>query len=560
MLASATPLTEISTVLLLLALVSLLAIAAKNWTVPYPTLLVLAGACLALVPGLPDVQLTPDVVFLLFLPPLLYYAAWQTNLRDFRQEIRPIGFLAFGLVLATTLVIGCVCKWYVPEMPWAAAFALGAIISPPDAIAATAVTQKLGVPKRVITILEGESLLNDAAGLVAYRVALAVAAGELFTISGTAFHFLYVAVGGIAVGIVVGYLAINVHRRLDDPVIETVLSVLMPYAAYIVCEELAVSGVLACVCLGWLKRAYATEVYSATTRLHTVAVWQSIVFVLTGLTFIFIGLGLRSVVISIADEASLELSIQLTLLVLICTIALRLLWVFPMAWLPAYLIPSSRKNGEYPSNRLLILIGWTGMRGVVSLACALALPSDFPFRNTIFFTVFGVIFGTLVIQGLSLPYLVKALKIQQQGRSTSAQEMDARLAMLAEGNLFLQQQIASGSPESEMQYIQSRMTRQADIWLSTLHSQLGQVGDEVSIEHQPSRIQNTYLALLKKQRLKLHQLVSQGIIDEATANKLHRELDMDESRLLSITGASAADSATNVVANVVASTVENKAK
>lgn len=534
MLATVTPLFEISTVLLLLCLVTLLAFATRKWMVPYPTILVIVGALLALVPGLPDIQLTPDVVFLIFLPPLLYSAAWQTNFQEFYHHLRPIAFLALGLVVATTLVVGSVCKWLVPEMSWPVAFALGAIISPPDAVAATAVTNKLRVPKRIVVILEGESLLNDASGLVAYRVALAVAAGEVFSWTGTLVSFVLVAAGGLLLGAVVGWLAIRIHERLDEPVVETVFTLLTPYAAYIAAEAFHLSGVLACVCSGLLVRAYGAELFSAATRLHASAVWESVVFVLTGLTFIFIGLGLRGVLVSIADESLLVQSIMLSTVVLGVTILVRIACVLPLAWTPAFVL-QGRKEWKPIPFRYLLLIGWTGMRGVVSLAAALALPADFPHRNLIFVTVIGVIFGTLIIQGVSLPFVVKWLRLPKEGRPAPDQEVDARLLLLAEANLFLNARRDAGVPESEIEYLQNHFHSQAEAWLSRLAFN---ASDEL-IENQSRRCQDTYLQVLRRQRKRLHQMARDSIVEERVVQKIERELDMEETRLTSVTAADA---------------------
>jgi CPA1 family monovalent cation:H+ antiporter len=522
---------EVSTVLLLLCVVTLLAFWTRNWSVPYPTIMVLVGGILALVPGLPDVQLTPDIVFLVFLPPLLYAAAWQTNLREFVYNLRPITMLALGLVLVTTMVVAWVTKFFVPEMPWAAAFALGAIISPPDAIAATSITQRLRVPKRIVVILEGESLLNDASGLVAYRLAVAVAAGELFSWQGALSYFVIVCAGGLAIGCIVGRLVMQVHKRLDDPVIETVCTLMTPYAAYIVSESIHCSGVLACVCAGLLVRSQAIELFSAPTRLHATAVWESVVFVLTGLTFIFIGLGLRSVVVSIRSESNLGPYLWTTLAVLVATVVVRLAWIFPAAWLPRLLIPGLKSRDPIPPASHLLMIGWTGMRGVVSLAAAMALPSDFPFRNMILFVVFGVILGTLVIQGISLPFLVRALGIAGGGRSGMEQEIDARLALLAEANLFLEMQQSAGMPSEEVEYLRTHFRTQSDAWLS----RLGLEEEEGLIENQSGICQRTYLRTLHRQRHRLHQMARDSLIDESTVQKLERELDMEESRLTSVT-------------------------
>jgi monovalent cation/hydrogen antiporter len=293
---------EVATVLFLLFLVTLLAVITRRWTIPYPTVMVLTGLVVAMVPGLPHVQLMPEVVFLIFLPPLLYAAAFDTPWNDFRRNLRPIVFLAIGLVLVTTFAVGMIVRWLVPEIPWAAAFALGAIVSPPDAIAATSLTRHFPIPRRIVSILEGESLLNDATGLVVYRMATLAAISGSFSWSSSLNLFLISSAGGILLGLVAGFLVVRVHRFVDDPVVETMMSLLTPYAVYLPCEWLHLSGVLAVVTAGLYVQRSSQWIFSSATRLHARSVWESVLFVLNGLTFIFIGLGLRDVVQSLDDN------------------------------------------------------------------------------------------------------------------------------------------------------------------------------------------------------------------------------------------------------------------
>jgi monovalent cation/hydrogen antiporter len=520
---------EVSTVLLLLCLVTFLAFLTRNWSIPYPTVMVLVGVLIALVPGLPDVQLTPDVVFLIFLPPLLYAAAWQTPIHDFRENLPAISLLAVGLVLVTTLVVGCVAHWFFPQLPWAAAFALGAIISPPDAIAASAITQKLRVPRRIVVILEGESLLNDASGLVAYRVALAVAAGEAFTYSGFLTEFFVAALGGIMIGVLIGFAVMQIHKRLDDPVIETVVTLLTPFGAYLLSEAIHLSGVLAVVCAGLMVRQRASTLFSAATRLHATAVWECVVFVLTGLTFVFIGLQMREVFAIMARDSQLAWNSAGAVLILLVTIVVRIVWLFPSAWIPRALSPKLRARDPFPPLSHLLLIGWTGMRGVVSLAAALALPKSFEQRELILFVVFSVILGTLVVQGTSLPWLVRALKLNGGGRSFREQEMDARLALLATVNLFLDNNLASGVTANEVEYLRTYFRGHADSWLLRF-----ELEDESVLQVQSSVCHKMFAGALQAQRHRLHQLQREAIVEEALVAKLEREIDMEESRVKSI--------------------------
>lgn len=522
---------EVTTVLVFLCIVTLLAFWSRNWTIPYPTIMVLVGGVIALIPGLPNVHLTPDVVFLIFLPPLLYAAAWQTPFHEFKNNIRPIALLAIGLVLVTTFIVGVVVHELFPGIPWPAAFALGAIISPPDAIAATAVTQKLRVPRRIVVILEGESLLNDASGLVAYRVALAAAAGEVFSWSSAISQFCVSGLGGIVIGIIVGFAVMRIHRRLDEPVIETVVTLLTPFAAYLISEYFHLSGVLAVVCTGIMVREKASKLFSPATRLHANAVWECVVFVLTGLTFIFIGLGLREVVSVISTDKQLGWYSIGAAIVLAVTMLVRLLWVFPAAWIPRLLSKRIARRDPFPPAKYLLVIGWTGMRGVVSLAAALALPHDFPFRNLILFVVFVVILGTLVLQGLSLPWLVRKLQLAGTGRSIAEQEIDARLSLLAAANLYLQDRLAAGGTENEIEYLKTLFRSHADSWLSRL-----ELDEESLLENQTVACHKNYVGALSAQRKRLHELQRDGIVEETLVQKIEREIDMEESRVNSIHG------------------------
>jgi CPA1 family monovalent cation:H+ antiporter len=525
---------EVSTVLVLLCIVTFLAFLTRSWSIPYPTLMVLVGVAIALIPGLPNVQLTPEVVFLIFLPPLLYAAAWQTPIHEFRKNLRPITLLAVGLVIVTTLVVGWVAHSLFAElnMPWAAAFALGAIISPPDAIAASAVTQRLRVPRRIVVILEGESLLNDASGLVVYRAAVAAAAGEHFSIYGLTWQFFVAAIGGAAIGWLVGRAVMAIHRRLDDPIIETIVTLLTPFAAFLICEAVHLSGVLAVVCAGLMVRQKSSQLFSAATRLHATAVWDCVVFVLTGLTFIFIGLQLREVVSIIANEAQLLSHTFAAIAIFVVTVAVRMFWIYPSAYLPRLLSARLRKSDPAPPLKHLTLIGWTGMRGVVSLAAALALPADFPLRNLILYVVFAVILGTLVVQGLSLPWLVRKLGLSGGERSSGDQEMDARLALLAAANLYLDQRLSYGSPKQEVDFLRSHFQGHADNWLTRLNLDV-----EQSLERQTSACHKSFTGVLDAQRSRLHELIRESIIEESIAQKLERELDMEESRIKSIANA-----------------------
>jgi monovalent cation/hydrogen antiporter len=534
---------EVSTVLGLLFLVTILALLTRRWTIPYPTVMVIAGLMIALVPGLPRVQLTPNVVFLIFLPPLLYAAAWNTSWSAFKQNLRPITLLAVGLILATTIVTGLVAKSLYPPLPWAAAFALGAIISPPDAIAATSLTRVLPIPRRIVVILEGESLLNDATSLVAYRVAIGSLALGSFSIGEGVLQFGWATLGGIAIGLLAALAMVFVHRRLEDPTIETTLTLLTPYAIYVPCESLHVSGVLAVVVAGLYLRQRADWLFSSATRLHARSVWENVIFVLNGLTFIFIGLGLRDVVEGI-PEGSLAITILYGVVILALVIVLRIAWVFPVAYLTRTLIPSIGRRDPLPPWSHLWIIAWTGMRGVVSLAAALALPLDFPQRSWILLVVFVVILGTLVVQSLSLPWMIRVLGVSATGRTHLQQELDARLWALAAANAFLEntcEETAAG--RHNLNHLRNHFELQANRVVSRLQLEL-ELDDAEELkpidENESQSIDRSegthqlHLGALQAQRGRLQELQDSGMIEDELSLKLNREIDLEEAKLHSL--------------------------
>lgn len=405
--------------LLLLLLLSSVALGwiARRFKFPYPIALVAGGAALGLIPNLPHYAFDPQLILVIVLPPILYQAALLTSWTDFKANIRPIGLLSIGLVAVTTLVVGAALKWMVPDVPWAAAFALGAIVSPPDAVAATAILSRLNMPRRIVTILEGESLVNDASGLVLYKFAVAAVMTGAFSMSQAAVQFAMVSAGGIAVGVALAFAYIAIHRRLGDPFIEVLTVLTIPYAAYVGAEILQVSGVLAVVAAGLVRGRYAPEIVSAEMRIMARSVWNLLVFLLNSLVFILIGLQIKAVVLGNLAHYPLSQLAAISALVTATAIAVRMAWVFAVAYLPQRLSGGLRDAKPRPNNNELVIIGWCGMRGIVSLAAALALPltlpqgAAFPHRDLIIFLTFVVIMATLVGQGLSLAPLIRRLKV-----------------------------------------------------------------------------------------------------------------------------------------------------
>src|SRR6266853_2001378 len=401
-------------ILICLVVVALLAIVARKIRIPYPILLTIGGVLLALVPGLPAIHLDPQLVFNLFLPPLIYPAAVWTSWRDFRANLWPILLLATVLVLITMTATAAVFH-STAGLPLAVCFVFGALISPPAAVAALSVTQNLRVPRKIIVILEGESLVNDATSFIAFRFAVAAAMTGSFSIGHASLQFLFVAAGGICVGLAVGWLATQLQKRLDDPPVQTMFSLLTPYVAYFSGERLHVSGILAVVIAGIYYGWRAPRVLSGRMRLQAIPVWQMVTFILNGILFMLIGLQLPQVIHALAPGAAMEVA-RLALLVLLAIVLVRFLWMFGATYLPRLFSKTFRRKNPAPWQQTA-LIAWIGMRGADSLADALAIPfllsngTPFPGRDLILLLTFCVIFGTLVVQGLTLKPLVGGLGI-----------------------------------------------------------------------------------------------------------------------------------------------------
>ena len=403
-------------VLLLLGCAVALGWIARHYNFPYPIALVVGGALLGLIPKLPQFPFDPQLILVIVLPPVLYQAALLTSWSDFKANVRPISLLAIGLVIATTLAVGAALKLMVPSVPWAACFVLGAIISPPDAVAATTILSRLNMPRHLVTILEGESLVNDASGLVIYKLAIAAVLTGAFSFADATTQFALVSVGGTVIGIALAFVFIAVHRRLGDPFIEVIASLGTPYVAYIAAESLHVSGVLAVVAAGLVRGRYSPEIVSAEMRIMARSVWNFIVFMLNSLIFILIGIQMSDVMDNLGRYPLSQL-LLLGALISVVAIAVRFLWVFPVASLPRWLSGSLREQAPALRSRELTIISWCGMRGIVSLAAALALPAfmpngePFPARDLIIFLTFFVIATTLVGQGLTLTPLIRRLKV-----------------------------------------------------------------------------------------------------------------------------------------------------
>jgi len=516
---------------LLLAVV-MLALLARRLHIPYPIFFVIGGTLLGFIPELPRVRLSPDLVFLVVLPPLLFPAALFTSWRDFRANLRPISFLAIGLVLFTTVIVAVLARYFL-HLPLAAGFVLGAIISPPDAIAATAIAERLKVPGRIVTILEGESLVNDATALVAYRLAvIGVTTGSFSWIQGGE-QFLVIGLGGILTGLAIGWLAEQFHRHVDDAPIEITVSLLTAFVAYLAAEHLQVSGVLAVVTAGLYLGWRAPEITSFQTRLRGAPVWEMIAFMLNGLVFLLIGLQLPEILTRLLqDHLPVHLMIWYATAITLAVIVIRILWVIPATYLPRLIFRKLCRRDPYPQWQHVAIVAWTGMRGVVSLAAALALPMNkangtpFPGRDLILFLTFVVIFATLVLQGLSLPFLIRWLGIEDD-HAIEKEEREARLLANQSALARLQESTEPDAPRREA--LARLRVEYEDHIVQLQSSEPHKAGTPLRLFS--SEYERLSQAALQIERRTIIQLRNDGSINDEVLRRIQRDIDLAEGRL-----------------------------
>ena len=505
---------------------------ARKLSVPYPIVLVVAGLVLGFLPGVPEVELPPDLVLVIFLPPLLYYAAFFSSPRDLRAELPGISLFALGLVLVTMCVVAVVAHAVVDGLPWAVAFALGAIVSPTDPIAATAIMRRLGAPRRIVTIVEGESLANDATALVAYRLAVGAAVGGSFSLTQAALEFVVASFGGAAVGLAAGWLIAEVRRRLDDPPVEITISLLTGYAAYVPAEQLGLSGILAAVAAGLYIGWRSPEIASPRMRIQGFATWDILVFLLNATLFLLIGLQLEAILDRLAGRPVATL-IGYAALISAVVVAVRIAWLFTTPHEIRALDGRPADRERRLDARARLVIGWAGMRGAVSLAAALALPLEtetgapFPHRDLILLLVFAVILSTLVLQGLTLPALIRRLGIRDDGAEEEREELQARLAT-AEAALAELDALA-GEPWTRPDTIE-RMRRLFDYRRRRFAARGGAVHDD-GYEERSLAYQRSLRAVIAAQRRALIRLRNEGAISDQVMRAVERELDLEETRL-----------------------------
>jgi Na+/H+ antiporter len=508
---------------LLVAIGALLALA-PTLRLPLPILLVVGGVLLGFTPGLPHLTLPPDVVLVAVLPPLLYSGAFFTSLRDLRINKRPISLLAFGLVAMTMAAVAVVAHEWI-GLPWAVAFTLGAIVSPTDALAATEIASRLGVPRRVVSLIEGESLVNDGTALVLYKAAVGAAVGGTFSLLDTSGRIVLNVIGGIAIGLAVGWIVRQVRKRVDDPPTEVALAVLSGYLAYLPASAAGVSGVLAAVTIGVYMGWHTPELTTERTRLSGDAFWEIVVFLVNALVFVLVGLQLRSIVDALSGIASLRL-VGYAAAVCATVILVRIVWVPIIAYLPRWLFPRIRARDPYPNWRMPAVVAWTGIRGAVSLVAALALPTDFPNRELIIFLTFTVIVSTLVVQGMTLPGLIRVLGVSDDG-GADREDAKARIKAAQAALVRLEELVEDGAVRPDTaERIRGALGFRRDRFRARLDEE-----DDGAIEERSLAYQRVMRELLDAERAALIVLRNQGVIDDNVMQRVQRDLDLEAVRL-----------------------------
>jgi monovalent cation/hydrogen antiporter len=516
--------------LLLLFFIVAFGILARKLSIAYPIVMVAGGLLLSFIPAVPDVALEPDLIFLVVLPPLLYASAWTTSWRDFRFNIVTISFLAFGLVAFTVIGVALTAPHVFPGFDWRLGLVLGAIVAPTDAIAASSIAQRVGLPARVVDILEGESLINDASGLLALEFATGIVTdNRIPTAASGLLTFLWLTAGGVGIGLVIGWIVDHFERWIDDGPIEVTISILVPYVAYLAAQSVHSSGVLAVVSCGLFLSRRSSQLFSPSVRIGLWSVWESLTFILNGLVFVLIGLQFPTIRNSIRSYHLSTIVIYGAVFSLLL-ILLRLIWVFPGAHLSHWVRTRlAHQADEPPITKQVFVVGWTGMRGVVSLAAALALPtllrdgSPFPHRDLIICLTFCVIFVTLVLQGLTLPPLIRGLGLAGAA-GPNCEETEARR---------ITAQAALDQLESAKLRDQEEAAEVYDDLAHHYRHRLASLATDASPKDltASNRHRTLFLEGIAVERLTAIRLRDEGRIGDSVLRRIERELDLDESRL-----------------------------
>ncbi len=498
--------------------------------VPFEIFLVIGSCILSLSPWLPTFQLNPFIVFNLFLPPILFYAAYFTSWRDFKFNFRPISLLAFGLVIFTMSLVAVIAKIVLPEFTWAESFLLGAIVSPTDASSATSIIKKLGAPRRLISILEGESMLNDATALMLFRISLAAILGGSFSFPHVAFHFILITTGGIVLGLMISAISVYILPKIHFVTAETTLTFITAFACYLVGESLGVSGVIATVVGGLYYGRRIPEIASSQMRINANASWNTTLFVINGLVFTLIGLELPMILKNLQFHST-SMLIYYALLISIVVILARIIWVFPMAYLPRLFFPSIARKDPMPSWKTLFVLSWSGVRGIVSLAAALSIPyltstgMAFPHRDLILFITYSVIVITLIVPTLTLPIILHLLKLLDE-EDELKQEAIARIYSLENSVEYIKElSVKEKIPETVTKDFLKQIDRRHKVIKTQLESA---PYSTLSDEH--SALTKLMYASIESERKTLITLRKTGEIRDEVFHRLSDELDIEEMR------------------------------
>ena len=523
----------IQILVLLLAVVAAVAIIANRLKIPASIPLVLTGVLLALVPGLPPVELAPEVVLLLVLPPIIYTSAFQMNWREFRFNLRPITLLSVGGVAFTALAVAAAAHWLM-NLSWPVGFVLGAIISPPDAIAPLSIARRMQIPRRILVVLEGEALANDATALILYRFAVAAVSLGVFSLVEAAGTFAAIFVGEILWGIGVGWVMLRLRRWVDEPLIEILLSILTPFLAFWPPEHLGGSGVLATVTAGLYTSWNGPRLISPATRLQGIFFWDFFSYAIEGMIFVITGLQARTVLSRIGHYPVSQLVISVAVITAVITIA-RFVWIFPATYLPRWLFAPIRRKDPSPPWQWPFVLSFTGVRGIVSLAAALAIPfatatgEPFPDRDLILFLTFAVILMTLVGQGLTLPWVLRRLGLAHTGRRERevhrAEEYAARSAGIKAAIKLLDELAAERELATDV--VEAARAQHLD---RLQHIEDGTSGDGDAKKHGEVHDEVERL-LIAAERDQINDLFRDGKLNDEARRRIERELDMRVARL-----------------------------
>ena len=510
-----------------------LALISKRLGIAYPIVFMVAGALLGFVPNLPRIELQPDTIFLIVLPIILFGAAWTTDLVEFKSNFRPIALLTIGLVIFTTVTVAGIAHAVIPGMTWPAAFTLGAIIAPTDAIAAESIAESMAVPRRIVAIMSGESLVNDASSLIVYRFAIAAGVSGAFVADSVVPQFFIVSIGGIVIGLIIGVAVHGIHkllRRRDwgDEVLVNVVNLFAPFASYLPAEALGVSGVLSTVACGiYLSRR--SGVLSPDARIVGYSIWAMLTYLLNAFVFLLLGLQLHGVVTSIGG-ASLGRLAGYGLVISVAAIVLRFVWLYPATYLPRLLFRRIRERDPSPPWQWPFVLGWSGMRGIVSLAAALAVPVAFSSRNEIIFVTFCVIFATLVVMGLTLPLVIRMLAVYDDGRM-ERKEIEIRIKALEHGLDRLRSLEPNFDTEVEWE-VQGRIIDEYRHRIEHLTGHLdGAVAGAAAENAVDHRLQNEALAA---ERQAIQEMRQRGAIPDDIYRHIERDLDLADARLRAV--------------------------